>query len=78
MIEKEDFDVVITDIKSIGIDGIKKIREVSEEQADIIIVSECDNFYYAKKPLKKMTLAFLYIRAGKPINQITYSSINRQ
>lgn len=59
LIEKEDFDVVITDIKSIGIDGIKKIREVSGEQADIIIVSECDDFYYAKKAIELGVCAYL-------------------
>lgn len=67
MLEKEKFDLVITDIRMPFVDGIELLREIKKREIDVcvIFISSYDEFEYARQGL--ILGAFDYIL--KPVDE---------
>ena len=79
ILEKDEFDMVVTDIRMPVLDGIGLLKKMSEKKIDIytIILSSYDEFEYARqamiygaadfivKPLKEKELGDALVRAKK-------------
>ena len=79
MLENDEFDMVVTDIRMPVLDGIGLLKKMSEKKIDIytIILSSYDEFEYARqamiygaadfivKPLKEKELGDALVRAKK-------------
>ncbi len=91
ILEKENFDIIITDIRMPVIDGISLLKEVKEREIDsfVILVSSYDEFEYARqglilgaldyivKPVKETQLKDALNRAKEALREKNTNSQNQ-